>query len=259
MKSRYLDSHRNASAPGVGPDYRVSGHGAELPVHKLQCTRRPSNSIAPDDLRGFDGYNFYDIPALQGSKEGCGSRCGPSDVHERMLREPDLHHCGHAQRAANLHGNTENATTPLLLLHGLILRSPPQPRMQRRVITDAVGRLPHTLSLSRLSMTGTPGVHRIRRVRVYGWVGSSVQLTPARPDLALREHTASCVLHAIADRLLIHIQPDQYIVPEEPPRSFSESAWALSSASCNTSCSSSTYHLNKPGTSRRQAVRPNRS
>jgi hypothetical protein len=32
----------------------------------------------------------------------------------------------------------------------------------------------------------------------------------------------------------------KYIVSEEPPRLFSESAWALSSDSCNTSRSSST-------------------
>ena len=52
-------------------------------------------------------------------------------------------------------------------------------------------------------------------------------------------HTTSRILHAIADRLLVDIQSDVIpIVFEEPPRLFSESACPLSSASCNTSCSS---------------------
>src|SRR5579862_4447348 len=73
----------------------------------------------------------------------------------------------------------------------------------------------------------------------------SVQLAPARADFAFLMHTTSRVLHAIADRLLVYVQPDVvHVVSEEPPRLFSESASPLSSASCNTSCSSSTQHSN---------------
>src|ERR1700733_9512477 len=59
----------------------------------------------------------------------------------------------------------------------------------------------------------------------------SVQFPASRSDLAFLIHTASCVLHAIADRLLVYIQSDViHIVSEEPPRLFSESASSLSSA-----------------------------
>jgi hypothetical protein len=72
-----------------------------------------------------------------------------------------------------------------------------------------------------------------------------IQLAPGRTDPAFPVHTTSRVLHAIADRLLVNIQSDViHIVSEEPPRLFSESACPLSSASCNTSCSSLTQHSN---------------
>src|ERR1700735_1765911 len=60
-----------------------------------------------------------------------------------------------------------------------------------------------------------------------------VQFAPGRTNLAFPVHTASRVLHAIADRLLVYVQSDVvHIVSEEPPRLFSESASPLSSASC---------------------------
>src|ERR1700740_3482474 len=51
--------------------------------------------------------------------------------------------------------------------------------------------------------------------------------------------------------LLVYVQSDVvHVVSEEPPRLFSESAWPLSSAPCNTSCSSSTQHSNNPAATR---------
>jgi len=68
-----------------------------------------------------------------------------------------------------------------------------------------------------------------------------IKLASGRTDLALLQHTTSRVLHAITDRLLVHIQSDViHIVSEEPPRLFSGSASTLSPAFCNTSRSSST-------------------
>lgn len=63
----------------------------------------------------------------------------------------------------------------------------------------------------------------------------AVQFPARRSDLDFLIHTASCVLHAIADRLLVYIQSDVihsdviHIVSEEPPRLVSESASSLSS------------------------------
>src|SRR6185312_945385 len=76
-----------------------------------------------------------------------------------------------------------------------------------------------------------------------------VQLAPRGANLAFLMHTTSRVLHAIADRLLVYVQSDVvHVLSEEPPRLFSESASPLSSASCNTSCSSSTQHSNNSPT-----------
>src|ERR1700691_4769468 len=59
----------------------------------------------------------------------------------------------------------------------------------------------------------------------------AVQFPPGGTDLALLLHSATGVLYAVADRLLVYVQSDViHIVSEEPPWLFSESASPLSSA-----------------------------
>src|SRR5258707_8816927 len=58
----------------------------------------------------------------------------------------------------------------------------------------------------------------------------AVQLAARRPTLAFPVNSTTRILDAIADRLLVHIQPDvNTYVLEEPPWLFSESTFPLSS------------------------------
>src|SRR5271165_7248753 len=58
-----------------------------------------------------------------------------------------------------------------------------------------------------------------------------VQFPPCCSDLAFLVDLATRILYAIADRLLVNIQPDViHTVHEEPPWLFSESTFPLSSA-----------------------------
>jgi len=81
------------------------------------------------------------------------------------------------------------------------------------------------------------GDHPGLRQRLY----PGIQFASRRSDLAFLVDMTSCILHAKADRFLVNIKSDVvHIVFEEPPWCFLNQR-PLSSAFCNTSCSSLTY------------------
>jgi hypothetical protein len=72
-------------------------------------------------------------------------------------------------------------------------------------------------------------------------IPAAIQFASRRSDLAFLVDMTSCILQAKADRFLVNFKSDVvHIVFEEPPWCFLYQR-PLSSAFCNTSCSSLTY------------------